>query len=73
MVHAIDVPTVFRDFDDYWLPFLGAAGPAANYATSLPEEHRSALRDRIRAGLPTAPDDSIPLSARAWAARGRIR
>src|SRR5215212_4281020 len=72
-VHAIDIPTVFRDFDDYWLPFLGPAGPAANYATSLTEEYRSALRDRIRAGLPSAPDASIPLVARVWAVRGRAR
>lgn len=25
---AIDVPTVFRDYDDYWSPFLGGQGPA---------------------------------------------
>ncbi len=24
----IDVPTVFRDFDDYWTPFLGGQAPA---------------------------------------------
>lgn len=24
----IDVPTPFRDFDDYWTPFLGGQGPA---------------------------------------------
>jgi SAM-dependent methyltransferase len=72
-VHAIDIPTVFRDFDDYWLPFLGPAGPAANYATSLPEEHRASLRERIRAGLPSAPDGSIPIIARAWAVRGTVR
>jgi hypothetical protein len=24
MVQAIEVPTVFSDFDDYWRPFLGA-------------------------------------------------
>lgn len=28
-VRAIDVPTVFRDFDDYWAPFLGGQGPGA--------------------------------------------
>jgi hypothetical protein len=22
-VRAIDVPTAFKDFDDYWTPFLG--------------------------------------------------
>lgn len=70
-VRPIEVPTVFRDFDDYWSPFLAGVGPAPAYAMSLSEEHRSALRERIRAGLPFAPDGSIPLSARAWAARGR--
>jgi SAM-dependent methyltransferase len=67
---AIDVPTRFRDFDDYWSPFLGGQGPAPSYAMSLGEERRAALRDRIRVGLPVAADGSIPLIARAWAARG---
>ena len=26
-VRAIDVPTYFRDFDDYWSPFLAAKDP----------------------------------------------
>jgi SAM-dependent methyltransferase len=69
-VRAIDVPTVFRDFDDYWLPFLGGQGPAPGYATLLDDEQRAALRERIRAGLPFAPDGSIHLIARAWAVRG---
>jgi len=69
-VRPIEVPTVFRDFDDYWNPFLAGVGPAPSYAMSLSEEHRSALRERIRAGLPVNADGSIPLSARAWAARG---
>ncbi len=67
---AIDVPTLFRDFADYWSPFLGGQGPAPGYAMSLSEERRAALRERIRASLPIAPDGSIPLIARAWAARG---
>lgn len=67
---AIDVPTVFRDFDDYWSPFLGGQGPAPGYATSLSEERRGALRDRIRSGLPVGPDGAIRLTARAWAVRG---
>ncbi len=69
-VRAIDVDTPFRDFDDYWTPFLGGQGPAPGYAMSLTEERRALLRERIRAGLPTAQDGSIPLVARAWAARG---
>lgn len=70
---AIDVPTVFRDFDDYWRPFLGGQAPAPGYAMSLSEDRRTALRDRIRSGLPTAADGSISLIARAWAVRGSSR
>jgi SAM-dependent methyltransferase len=72
-VRPIDVPTPLRDFDDYWLPFLGAQGPAPSYAASLDEEQRTRLRERIRSALPIAPDGSIPLIARAWAARGTAR
>ena len=69
-VKAIDVPTVFKDFDDYWSPFLAGQGPAPGYCTSLSEADRVVLRDRIRAALPVAVDGSIPLIARAWAVRG---
>jgi SAM-dependent methyltransferase len=69
-VTAIDISTDFRDFEDYWTPFLGSQGPAPGYAASLSEERRLALRERIRAGLPFALDGSIPLIARAWAVRG---
>jgi SAM-dependent methyltransferase len=67
---AIDVPTVFRDFDDYWAPFLGGQGPAPGYAMSLPEARRDELRERIRAAMAVGPDGSIRLMARAWAVRG---
>jgi SAM-dependent methyltransferase len=70
-VRPIDVPTVFSDFDDYWTPFLGGQGPAPGYTMSLPEDRRAALRDLVRDRLPTAADGSIPLTARAWAVRGR--
>jgi len=69
-VCPIEVSTVFRDFDDYWLPFLGGQGPAPGYAMSLSEERRALLRERIRANLPVNSDDSISLVARAWAVRG---
>jgi SAM-dependent methyltransferase len=67
---AIDVPTRFRDFDDYWTPFLGGQGPAPSYVMSLEEEHRTSIRERLRATLPIAEDGSIPLTARAWAVHG---
>ncbi|HKE67287.1 MAG TPA: class I SAM-dependent methyltransferase [Micromonosporaceae bacterium] len=70
IVRAIDVPTVFVDFEDFWGPFLGGQGPAPAYTMSLQPEMRDRLRDLIRSRLPIAPDGSIPLVARAWAVRG---
>jgi SAM-dependent methyltransferase len=71
--NAIDVLTPFRDFDDYWSPFLGGQGPAPAYAMALDEARRAALRESLRARLPAASDGSIPLRARAWAVRGSKR
>jgi len=69
-VHPIDISTDFNGFNDYWAPFLGGQGPAPGYATSLSEEQRARLRQRIYNSLPFALDGSIPLTARAWAVRG---
>lgn len=72
-VRAIELPTAFADFDDYWNPFLGGQGSAPAYVTSLADEHRRTLRDLLRARLPSAPDGSIQLTARAWAVKGTVR
>lgn len=69
-VRAIEIPTPFRDFDDYWSPFLGGQGPAPAYAMSLSETERGELREYLRSHLPIASDGSIQLVARAWAVRG---
>lgn len=69
-VRPIEIATDFRDFDDFWSPFLGGQGPAPGYVMSLSEERRAALRERIRARLPSSANGSIPLVARAWAVRG---
>ncbi len=70
-VHAITVPTTFRDFDDYWQPhLLGGSGVAQRYVASLAEPQRAVLRDQLEATLPIAADGSISLIARAWAVRG---
>jgi SAM-dependent methyltransferase len=71
-VKAIDVPTPFASFDDYWQPFLGGQGPAPSYAMSLDDAARERLRDRIRERIPTTPDGGISLTARAWAVRGSV-
>jgi SAM-dependent methyltransferase len=69
---ALDVPTVFADFDDYWTPFLGGQGPAPGYCVSLPETGRAGLRERLRVALPADASGRIALVARAFAARGTV-
>jgi len=69
-VTALDAQTRFEDFDDYWLPFLGAQGSVSNYLRGMSDSTRSALRDQLARQLPTAPDGSITLIARAWAVKG---
>jgi trans-aconitate methyltransferase len=71
-VRAIDIPTVFRDFDDYWLPFLGKQGAAPTYLASLDDEMREQIRELLKARLPAAADGSIALTARAWAVQGSV-
>lgn len=66
----ITVPTPFRDFDDYWLPFTAGQGPAGQYVQSLSDEGREELRQRLLATLPVEADGSIELVAGAWAVRG---
>lgn len=67
-VRPIDVPARFRDFDDYWTPFLGGTGPAPAYVASLDAAHRDALRESLRARLGERPD----LTVRAWAVRATV-
>ena len=66
----IDIATDFKNFEEYWNPFLGGQGSAPGYAMSLSEERRARLRERIYDSLPFALDGSIPLVARAWAVKG---
>jgi SAM-dependent methyltransferase len=68
-VRGVEIPTVFRDFDDYWTPFLGGQGPAPGYVKSLAEPERNAVRDLLRSRLPAG---TIALTARAWAVRGLV-
>jgi len=68
-VAAIEIPTRFASFDDYWQPFLGGQGPAPAYAMSLEEPQRARLRDRLRDRLPCDAEGAITLVARAWAVR----
>jgi len=69
---SIVITTHFRNFDDYWKPFLGGQGPAPSYVMSLRGDQKNKLRQTLKARLPTDPDGSISMVARAWAAKGQI-
>jgi len=71
-VTSVEVPTVFKDFDDYWRPFTLGAGPAPGYCTSLAPDARERLKERLRATLPKRDDGAIHLTARAWAVRATV-
>jgi hypothetical protein len=71
-VRAIDIVTAFRDFNDYWNPFLGKQGAAPTYLASLNAATQERIREALKARLPTASDGSIRLHARAWAVQGIV-
>jgi hypothetical protein len=68
-VMAIEIATLFDDFDDYWRPFTLGAGPAPGYCTGLSAEQRQHLKAMLSESLPRRGDGSILLWARAWALR----
>lgn len=68
-VTLIDVPTVFKNFDDYWNPFLSGIGPAPGYYMSLTEANRKLLKKEIYGSLPIEKDGGIKLIARAIAVK----
>ena len=63
----VTVPMHFRDFDDFWTPFLGGQGPAPGYVASLGDEAKEHLRERLRGALPVDVDGAIRLTGTAWA------
>jgi SAM-dependent methyltransferase len=67
---AIDVPTEFQSFDDYWTPFLGNVGPAPSYVMGLNKQDRSRLKNKLYESLPINDNGTISLVARAWAVKG---
>lgn len=71
-VIALESPSVFVDFDDYWHPFTLGAGPAPGYCASLPPEARERLRVSLSDNLPRQADGSIALRTRAWAVKARV-
>ena len=69
-VDALEIPTHFQNFQDFWVPFTRGTGPAPAYVASLSQDRRDIVRDRVARNLKVEADGSIFLKARAWAASG---
>jgi SAM-dependent methyltransferase len=69
---ALEVETVFSDFNDYWRPFTLGAGPAPSYCASLDSEVRERMREQLDVRLPRRADGAIALTARAWGIAARV-
>ena len=69
---ALEAPSVFKDFDDYWRPFTLGAGPAPGYCASLAPDDRERLRTSLSDSLPRQADGSIVLNTRAWAVKATV-
>jgi len=66
---VLSVAVEHATFDDWWRPFTFGVGPAGAYLATLPPEHRARLRTLCRETMPNTP---LTVTARAWAARGRV-
>lgn len=71
-VEGIEVGSAYRDFEEYWAPFLTGVGPAPGYCAALAPEQREAVRERLQAALGASAGGSVAMTARAFAVRGGV-
>lgn len=68
---ALHLRMEFESFEDYWAPYLGQEGPAAEYVRTLDDAQRAALETAVRAAyLDGEADGPRSYAATAWAVRG---
>jgi SAM-dependent methyltransferase len=70
---ALHIQMEFDSFADFWAPYEGGEGPAAEYMRSLDAQDRSQLEAAVRAAyLDGEPDGPRAYWATAWAVRGVV-
>ena len=63
----------YAGFEDFWTPYLGGQGPAADYVAGLDASARDRLREHVRrAYLDGEPDGPRSYAASAWAVGGVV-
>jgi SAM-dependent methyltransferase len=70
-VDALVVEQTYAAFDELWEPFTFGIGPAGAWVATLDDDRRAELREALHRRL-GSPDGAFTLSAKAWAARGRV-
>ncbi len=70
---SLSIRMEFASFDDYWAPYIGKDGPAAEYVAALSDAERARLREAVRlAYLDGEPDGPRSFAALAWAVKGIV-
>lgn len=69
----LDIDTVFKNFEDYWNPFLGGQGPAPGYFASATKDLQDKIKTAVQKKLNVDSNSSIKLLARAIAVRGTYK
>jgi hypothetical protein len=70
---ALVIPMEFSSFDDFWSRLSNSQGPPKLYISSLSEDRRQALKERLRGDiLENRFDGPFTLKAKAWAVRGTV-
>jgi ubiquinone/menaquinone biosynthesis C-methylase UbiE len=70
---ALVIPMEFTSFEDLWRIESNAQGPIKLYISTLSEDRRQVLKERLRTDiLGNRPDRLIMLRAKAWAVRGVV-
>lgn len=68
---ALTIRMEYADFEDYWAPYVGRQGPAADYVAGLDAAVSARLREHVRrAYMDGEPDGPRSYAATAWAVRG---
>jgi SAM-dependent methyltransferase len=68
---SLGIRMEFTSFEDYWAPYGGREGPAAEYVATLGEADRAKLIAAVRAAyLDGEPDGPRSYAALAWAVKG---
>jgi len=70
---ALVIPMEFTSFEHLWRIESNAQGPIKLYISTLSEDRRQALKERLRGEIfGTRPDGPFMLQAKAWAVKGTV-